>query len=66
MQIVVSVGGILIMIGLAWLLDRAAKVPDLFVDVSESDINRFEKIPNVFLDASGSGTSEAAMKPGLA
>jgi hypothetical protein len=35
MQLFVSVGGILIMVGLAWLLDRAAKVPSLFVDASE-------------------------------
>src|SRR5712671_3309568 len=35
MQLLVSVGGILIMVGLAWLLDRAAKVPSLFVEVSE-------------------------------
>jgi hypothetical protein len=37
MQLVVSVGGILIMIALAWLLDRAQKVPNLFVDASEID-----------------------------
>jgi hypothetical protein len=37
MQLFVSVGGILIMIGLAWLLDRAQKVPSLFVDVAEFD-----------------------------
>ncbi|SHK90027.1 hypothetical protein SAMN05444159_4481 [Bradyrhizobium lablabi] len=34
-QLVVSAAGILIMIALAWLLDRAAKVPNLFVDASE-------------------------------
>ena len=34
-QLVVSGAGILIMIGLAWILDRAAKVPDLFVDAAE-------------------------------
>lgn len=34
-QLVVSGAGILIMIGLAWILDRAAKVPDLFVDAVE-------------------------------
>ena len=38
MQLLVSVGGILIMIGLAWLLDRAQKVPSLFVDVSTVDL----------------------------
>jgi hypothetical protein len=37
MQLLVSVGGMLIMTGLAWLLDRAQKVPSLFVDVTESD-----------------------------
>jgi hypothetical protein len=40
MQLLVSVGGILIMIGLAWLLDRSEKVPSLFVDVSESDAGK--------------------------
>jgi hypothetical protein len=35
MQLFVSVGGILIMIGLAWLLGRAQKVPNLFVDAAE-------------------------------
>jgi hypothetical protein len=34
-QLVVSAAGILIMIAAAWLLDRAAKVPNLFVDASE-------------------------------
>ncbi len=38
MQLLVSVGGILIMIALAWLLDRAQKVPNLFVDVSQVDL----------------------------
>ena len=38
MQLLVSVGGILIMIGIAWFLDRAQKVPDLFVDVSHADL----------------------------
>jgi hypothetical protein len=36
-QLVVSAAGILIMIALAWLLDRAAKVPNLFVDASGLD-----------------------------
>ncbi|MGY3485148.1 hypothetical protein ACVW1C_003031 [Bradyrhizobium sp. USDA 4011] len=40
MQLLVSVGGILIMIGIAWLLDRAQKVPDLFVEVTELDESR--------------------------
>ena len=35
MQLLVSVGGILIMIGLAWFLGRAQKVPNLFVDAAE-------------------------------
>jgi hypothetical protein len=34
-QLLVSAVGILIMIGIAWVLDRAAQVPDLFVDVVE-------------------------------
>ena len=34
-QLVVSAVGILIMIAIAWVLDRAAQVPDLFVDVAE-------------------------------
>jgi hypothetical protein len=65
-QIVLSIAGMAIMTLLAWLLDRTEKVPTLFVDVSDSEIDRFEKIPNAFLDTSESGTSEAAMKPGLA
>jgi hypothetical protein len=65
-QIALSIAGMAIMTALAWVLDRAEKVPNLFVDVSESERDRFEKIPNVFLDTSESGKSEAAMKPGLA
>jgi hypothetical protein len=34
-QLVVSAAGILIMIAMAWLLDRAEKVPNLFVNASE-------------------------------
>jgi hypothetical protein len=34
-QIIVSLAGILIMIGTAWILDRMKEVPDLFVEVSE-------------------------------
>jgi len=30
-----AAGGILIMVAAAWLLDRAAKVPNLFVEASE-------------------------------
>jgi hypothetical protein len=36
-QLAVSGAGILIMIAAAWLLDRADKVPDLFVDVLEAE-----------------------------
>jgi hypothetical protein len=35
-QLLVSVGGILTMIALAWVLDRTRKVPNLFVDASEA------------------------------
>src|SRR6202049_2619309 len=35
-QILVSVGGILTMIALAWVLDGSKKVPSLFVDTSEA------------------------------
>jgi hypothetical protein len=35
-QLLVSFGGIGIMIALAWFLDRARKVPNLFVDTSEA------------------------------
>jgi len=34
-QLVVSIGGILVMVAIAWVLDRARKVPDLFVDTAE-------------------------------
>src|SRR5258708_34968366 len=40
MQLLVIVGGILIMIALAWLLDRARKVPSLFVDASQSEVSK--------------------------
>jgi hypothetical protein len=33
-QLAVSAGGIVIMVAIAWTLDRARKVPDLFVDVA--------------------------------
>jgi hypothetical protein len=39
-QLVVSAAGIVIMVALAWLLDRAAKVPNLFVDASEFEAPR--------------------------
>ena len=35
-QLAVSAAGILIMVGIAWLLSRAAQVPDLFVRVTET------------------------------
>jgi hypothetical protein len=34
-QLAVSAAGIAIMVGLAWILDRAAEVPDLFVETNE-------------------------------
>ena len=34
-QLLISLSGILIMIAIAWVLDRAKKVPDLFVDAAE-------------------------------
>ena len=34
-QLVVSAAGIVIMVAIAWLLDRAAKVPNLFVEAAE-------------------------------
>ena len=39
MQLAVSLGGMLIMVAIAWALDRAAEVPDLFVDAAELDEN---------------------------
>ena len=36
-QLAVSAAGMLIMVAIAWTLDRAAKVPDLFVDAAELD-----------------------------
>jgi hypothetical protein len=45
MQLLVSAGGIFIMIAIAWFLDRAKKVPDLFVDAAE-----FRKGKMVVLD----------------
>src|SRR5436189_113878 len=37
-QLVVSAAGILIMVAAAWLLDGVAKVPNLFVEVTEFEI----------------------------
>jgi len=36
-QLAVSAAGVLIMIGAAWILDRAKEVPNLFVEVWEPD-----------------------------
>ncbi len=36
-QLAVSIAGIVIMVGAAWLLDRSDKVPDLFVRVVETE-----------------------------
>jgi hypothetical protein len=36
-QIVLSVAGMVIMTATAWVLDRVRQVPDLFVDVNESE-----------------------------
>jgi hypothetical protein len=36
-QIALSIAGVAIMTALAWILDQAEKVPNLFVDVSESE-----------------------------
>jgi hypothetical protein len=38
MQLLVSFGGMAVMTGLAWLLNRADKVPNLFVDASGVDL----------------------------
>jgi hypothetical protein len=34
-QLAVSAAGIVVMVAIAWMLDRAAQVPDLFVDAAE-------------------------------
>jgi OpgC protein len=39
-QLVVSAAGILIMVAAAWLLDRAARVPNLFVETAEFEAAR--------------------------
>ena len=41
-QLVVSAAGIVIMIGIGWALDRAAKVPDLFVESAELEATEAE------------------------
>src|SRR6202051_783077 len=39
-QLVVSAAGIVIMVAIAWVLDRAAKVPNLFVEAAELEAAR--------------------------
>jgi hypothetical protein len=39
-QIALSIAGVAIMTALAWILDRAEKVPNLFVDVSETETTK--------------------------
>jgi hypothetical protein len=39
-QLVVSAGGILIMVAAGWLLDRAARVPNLFVSTTEIEATK--------------------------
>jgi hypothetical protein len=52
-QLAASFAGILIMIGVAWFLDRAAKVPDLFVHVTKPSehANAGEREKNMMLQA---------------
>jgi hypothetical protein len=49
-QIVLSIAGMAIMTAMAWILDRAETVPNLFVDVSGAD-------------ASEAASKAAAVKP---
>jgi len=44
-QLVVSAAGIVIMVAIAWLLDRAAKVPNLFVEAAELEAGKTETEP---------------------
>jgi len=44
-QLVVSAAGIAIMVAAAWLLDRAEKIPKLFVETPELEIAETAKIP---------------------
>src|SRR6202795_1015666 len=39
-QIALSIAGVAIMTALSWILDRAEKVPNLFVDVSETETTK--------------------------
>jgi hypothetical protein len=44
-QLVVSAAGIAIMVALAWVLDRAAAVPDLFVEINEEETPAAGTVP---------------------
>src|SRR3981081_3664659 len=46
-QLLVSAAGILIMVALAWLLDRTAKIPNLFVDASGLKLSEATNKPGV-------------------
>lgn len=46
-QLFVSAAGILIMVALAWLLDRTARIPNLFVDASELKLSEATSKPGV-------------------
>ena len=54
-QLAVSFAGILVMVAAAWLLDRADKVPNLFVDVLEAEETE-----------GGSQAGKASYAPGVA
>jgi hypothetical protein len=47
MQLLVSFGGMAIMTGLAWLLDRSEKVPNLFVDAHGESLPEVVSKPGV-------------------
>ena len=53
-QLAVSLAGIVIMIGAAWLLDRAERVPNLFVKVEEVEE------PETALEGAPAATAAAA------
>ena len=44
-QLAVSAGGIIIMVAVAWLLDRARKVPNLFIEASEFEASQAASEP---------------------
>jgi hypothetical protein len=64
MQLLVSFGGMAIMVALAWLLDRARKVPDLFVDASEIDTAKATVNAGKSDPALGFAAAPAAAAPG--